>query len=80
MNMSIETLKNILQERYDSFLNFLNIRLSCFRIHIMEQIEFKKSTGELKEAVLFMAAILNKHQVSFFREYKQKNRSFFRKL
>ncbi|MCD8198327.1 MAG: ATP-binding protein [Lachnospiraceae bacterium] len=27
-----------------------------------EQIEFKKSTGELKEAVISMAAILNKHQ------------------
>ncbi|MCD8015339.1 MAG: hypothetical protein LUG99_19665 [Lachnospiraceae bacterium] len=25
-----------------------------------EQIEFKKSTGELKEAVISMAAILNK--------------------
>lgn len=27
-----------------------------------EQVEFKKSTGELKEAVISMAAILNKHQ------------------
>ncbi|MCD7708538.1 MAG: putative DNA binding domain-containing protein [Clostridiales bacterium] len=27
-----------------------------------EQIEFKRSTGELKEAVISMAAILNKHQ------------------
>ena len=26
-----------------------------------EQVEFKKSTGELKEAVISIAAILNKH-------------------
>ena len=26
-----------------------------------EQIEFKKSTGEMKEAVISIAAILNKH-------------------
>lgn len=27
-----------------------------------ETIEFKKSTGELKEAMNFISAILNKHQ------------------
>jgi ATP-dependent DNA helicase RecG len=26
-----------------------------------EQVEFKKSTGEIKEAVISIAAILNKH-------------------
>ena len=27
-----------------------------------EQVEFKKSTGELKEAIISIASILNKHQ------------------
>ena len=28
-----------------------------------EQIEFKKSTGELKEGVISIASMLNKHEI-----------------